>query len=173
LRWQGRWSVRHLVGGAAVGLVAPPSLTRFVAQVWAEGCRWCGCRRLSAVCCVCFCLLAASRGGELVEDSRGPLGVIPGCLADHGERLELLGHLLHEPHGEAGPELVLCLQLCGACFVQGHLQEQLPREGDAGPVQAAPCGKNQGLKLTAMPGAHLFVKGPFVGVRSLQEVVRR
>jgi hypothetical protein len=60
-------------------------------------------------------------GGELIEESGGPLGVIPGCLADHGESLELLGHLRHEPHAEAGPELVFCLQLCRASSVQGHL----------------------------------------------------
>ncbi len=101
------------------------------------------------------------------------MGVIPSCLADHGESLELLGHLLHEPHGEAGPELMFCLQLCSAGPIQGHLQKQLSREGDASPVQAAPSGKNQGLKLAAMPGAHLFVEGPFIGVRSLQEVVCR
>ena len=95
------------------------------------------------------------------------MGVVPGCLADHGESLELLGHLLHEPHGETGSELVLCLQLCSAGSVQGHLQKQLSREGDAGPVQAAPCGENQGLELAAMPGAHLFVEGPFICVRSL------
>jgi hypothetical protein len=53
-----------------------------------------------------------------------------------------------------------------ASSVQNHLQKQLSREGDAGPVQAAPCGKNQGLKLEAMPGAHLFVEGPFIDVRS-------
>ena len=86
--------------------------------------------------------------------------------------LELLRHFFHEAHGEASPELVLRLEMRRAGAVECDFEEEFAGERGARSVQTAPGGKNHGLKLAAMPGAHLVVQRLLVCLSAPQEVGR-